>query len=585
MYIALNKQVDLAPNFDADVFSTMAGAGFDAFYAGGGAGIGVKPEPNLAWAFLPQSDSDLSTLLMAYNEDFAQCVLSPLRIDVGSKPHPASAQMMLEHMQQALAVHKSIYEFARRFDSTGRDRAGEFRGLGASSARFNAGFATTGNNKFKNWDDFAREMTENAKAEALVEDIARAYAGWAGAAMAGALYDGLVNGDWQGAGANVPEAMAKMAMNMAVSSAVEYAVTAVGVSISPLGVSALALAVEGLISECFEVAMKLDNHFGFGGDYVTSVQIGDKKVGLYEDKKGLLQGLADMVGLGSKQGWLTDYDGNTAGWRSESGNVVAMDSATNEWVHARTGVRYGGSMLRVDFESFVETGRNSWREFDTSGLSSGMPDVVESSAKAIGASMGLAASALGALNGTGASALNGAALGSFGGQAVLAAQAMGLGFGRESASAGGSDSGPGGGTRMRGKGYARDITVEVSAEGAISVNGMPVPKNATAATLRYTHGLRTIARQAPVDAMLNKARKEVERIEAEKRAERARRQSEIENADWNGWGAYSEWNGSTSTGWGAHTSEGREHHGANLKDKSHGDFGNSGFRDHTHNIG
>lgn len=64
-------------------------------------------------------------------------------------------------------------------------------------------------------------------------------------------------------------------------------------TVSPLGLLSVTMAVSALVTEAFEVMVGLDNHFGFGGQFLGSYD--DKGNAQYGREKSFKQGLRDLM--------------------------------------------------------------------------------------------------------------------------------------------------------------------------------------------------------------------------------------------------------------------------------------------------
>lgn len=324
--------------FASDGYEHMAGADFDAFYAGGRAyHIATIPKPNLSWGFLDEPSSSLSELLFAFNENFAEFVLLPMQVMIFTKPHPSNSELLFESIKQVNTSTKAIKDMLK----SGNDKA--------ISALGGVGIKSGNMIDDRGLQDFAAEMVGDSFLEDSLEAIGSMYAGAFGAALAGMLHD-LAVGEVAGAG-NIAEALYNSVSSTFASVAVEAGVTAVGASISPLGIMGLAFGIKEAINEAFEVATGLDRNFGFGGELVGISSIDGVKTAVYDGEVGFMDGLLG----GKRANNVVDYAGKVVGFRV--GRQYATISKTGELVHAKTGSVYTGtSVMQNKFSEFVKSG-------------------------------------------------------------------------------------------------------------------------------------------------------------------------------------------------------------------------------------
>ena len=320
--IGLSEILNLTNSDTGDDYEFMAGGQFD-FYQAGSLGYSVfnLPSPDLRSFFIAQA-GNLSGAIIGLNEDFAEYVLMPMIIAINQPDYDTSLNMLIDGVNAAANI-----TFSKPKSSNRDNRFGRIDGNG---------FASLQRGDYTSLKEFLSEMRNDSYAENIVEDIGKMYGGVVGQALAGMLYDGIVNGRFNAV--NVAEAMYQNMKSTMTSLAIQNTLSALGTTISPIGVATAASLINALVTEVFELAVGLDNHFGFGGDLnavVGNTAFYDRPMSFGEFMQDTFSGWFGIPDVTIAQ---TDYNGNITGVRvGKQLYGYKMEQTFNDALHGRPG--------------------------------------------------------------------------------------------------------------------------------------------------------------------------------------------------------------------------------------------------------
>jgi len=131
----------------------------------------------------------------------------------------------------------------------------------------------------------------------------------------------------QGKTAKAQSRVANFTINQAISTfsqlATSKALSALGIT-SQLGALGLFSAVKAVLTEAFEMAIGLDNHFGFGGEFLGENEFGE---GMFSAPSSFAEVASDT--FSEIGGFLTGQEVNTDTYNPDLTNVSVTDSAGN----------------------------------------------------------------------------------------------------------------------------------------------------------------------------------------------------------------------------------------------------------------
>lgn len=322
--IGLSDILNLTNSDTGDDYEFMAGGQFD-FYQAGSLGYSAfnTPSPDLRSFFIAQA-GNLSGAIVGLNEDFAEYVLMPMIIAINQPDYDTSINLLLDGVE---AVSKM--KFSTPKNSNRDNRFGRIDGNG---------FASLQRGDYTSLKEFISELRNDSYAENLAEDVGRMYGGVVGQAFAGMLYDGIVNGRFNAM--NVAEAMYQNMKSTLTSVAIQNTLSALGTTISPLGVAPIAGLINALVTEVFEMAVGLDNSFGFGGDLnavVGNTAFYDRPMSFGEFMQDTFSG---WFGIPDAVIGQTDYNGNITGVRvGKQLYGYKMEQTFDDALHGRPGTK------------------------------------------------------------------------------------------------------------------------------------------------------------------------------------------------------------------------------------------------------
>ena len=224
------------------------------------------------------------------------------------------------------------------------------------------GFASLQRGDYTSLKEFVSELRNDSYAENLAEDVGRMYGGVVGQALAGMLYDGIVNGRFNAM--NVAEAMYQNMKSTLTSVAIQNTLSALGTTISPLGVAPIAGLINALVTEVFEMAVGLDNSFGFGGDLnavVGNTAFYDRPMSFGEFMQDTFSG---WFGIPDAVIGQTDYNGSVTGVRvGKQLYGYKMEQTFNDALHGRPGTKTLTSLdpARAAMQNFARNKLDSIR--------------------------------------------------------------------------------------------------------------------------------------------------------------------------------------------------------------------------------
>lgn len=346
--IGLSDILNLTNSDTGDDYEFMAGGQFD-FYQAGSLGYSAfnTPSPDLRSFFIAQA-GNLSGAIVGLNEDFAEYVLMPMIIAINQPDYNTSINLLLDGVE---AVSK--IKFSTPKNSNRDNRFGRIDGNG---------FASLQRGDYTSLKEFVSELRNDSYAENLAEDVGRMYGGVVGQALAGMLYDGIVNGRFSAM--NVAEAMYQNMKSTLTSVAIQNTLSALGTTISPLGVAPIAGLINALVTEVFEMAVGLDNSFGFGGDLnavVGNTAFYDRPMSFGEFMQDTFSG---WFGIPDTVIGQTDYNGNITGVRvGKQLYGYKMEQTFDDALHGRPGTKTLTSLdpARAAMQNFARNKLDSIR--------------------------------------------------------------------------------------------------------------------------------------------------------------------------------------------------------------------------------
>ena len=346
--IGLSDILNLTNSDTGDDYEFMAGGQFD-FYQAGSLGYSAfnTPSPDLRSFFIAQA-GNLSGAIVGLNEDFAEYVLMPMIIAINQPDYDTSINLLLDGVE---AVSK--IKFSTPKNSNRDNRFGRIDGNG---------FASLQRGDYTSLKEFISELRNDSYAENLAEDVGRMYGGVVGQALAGMLYDGIVNGRFNAM--NVAEAMYQNMKSTLTSVAIQNTLSALGTTISPLGVAPIAGLINALVTEVFEMAVGLDNSFGFGGDLnavVGNTAFYDRPMSFGEFMQDTFSG---WFGIPDAVIGQTDYNGNITGVRvGKQLYGYKMQQTFEDALHGRPGTKTLTSLdpARAAMQNFARNKLDSIR--------------------------------------------------------------------------------------------------------------------------------------------------------------------------------------------------------------------------------
>ena len=322
--IGLSDILNLTNSDTGDDYEFMAGGQFD-FYQAGSLGYSAfnTPSPDLRSFFIAQA-GNLSGAIVGLNEDFAEYVLMPMIIAINQPDYDTSINLLLDGVEAVAKI-----KFSTPKSSNIDNRFGRIDGNG---------FASLQRGDYTSLKEFVSELRNDSYAENLAEDVGRMYGGVVGQALAGMLYDGIVNGRFNVM--NVAEAMYQNIKSTLTSVAIQNTLSALGTTISPLGVAPIAGLINALVTEIFEMAVGLDNSFGFGGDLnavVGNTAFYDRPMSFGEFMQDTFSG---WFGIPDAVIGQTDYNGSVTGVRvGKQLYGYKMEQTFDDALHGRTGTK------------------------------------------------------------------------------------------------------------------------------------------------------------------------------------------------------------------------------------------------------
>lgn len=322
--IGLSDILNLTNSDTGDDYEFMAGGQFD-FYQAGSLGYSAfnTPSPDLRSFFIAQA-GNLSGALVGLNEDFAEYVLMPMIIAINQPDYDTSINLLIDSVEAVTKINFSTPKSSNRDNRFGRIDGN--------------GFANLQRGDYTSLKEFLSELRNDSYAENLAEDVGRMYGGVVGQALAGMLYDGIVNGRFNAM--NVAEAMYQNIKSTLTSVAIQNTLSALGTTISPLGVAPIAGLINALVTEIFEMAVGLDNSFGFGGDLnavVGNTAFYDRPMSFGEFMQDTFSGWFGIPDVTIAQ---TDYNGTLTGVRvGKQLYGYKMEQTFNDALHGRPGTK------------------------------------------------------------------------------------------------------------------------------------------------------------------------------------------------------------------------------------------------------
>ena len=320
--IGLSDILNLTNSDTGDDYEFMAGGQFD-FYQAGSLGYSAfnTPSPDLRSFFIAQA-GNLSGALVGLNEDFAEYVLMPMIIAINQPDYDTSINLLIDSVEAVTKIKFSTPKSSNRDNRFGRIDGN--------------GFASLQRGDYASLKEFVSELRNDSYAENLAEDVGRMYGGVVGQALAGMLYDGIVNGRFNAM--NVAEAMYQNMKSTLTSVAIQNTLSALGTTISPLGIAPIAGLINALVTEVFEMAVGLDNSFGFGGDLnavVGNTAFYDRPMSFGEFMQDTFSG---WFGIPDAVIGQTDYNGTLTGVRvGKQLYGYKMEQTFNDALHGRPG--------------------------------------------------------------------------------------------------------------------------------------------------------------------------------------------------------------------------------------------------------
>ena len=346
--IGLSDILNLTNSDTGDDYEFMAGGQFD-FYQAGSLGYSAfnTPSPDLRSFFIAQA-GNLSGAIVGLNEDFAEYVLMPMIIAINQPDYDTSINLLLDGVEAVTKI-----KFSTPKNSNRDNRFGRIDGNG---------FANLQRGDYTSLKEFLSELRNDSYAENLAEDVGRMYGGVVGQALAGMLYDGIVNGRFNAM--NVAEAMYQNIKSTLTSVAIQNTLSALGTTISPLGVAPIAGLINALVTEIFEMAVGLDNSFGFGGDLnavVGNTAFYDRPMSFGEFMQDTFSG---WFGIPDAVIGQTDYNGSVTGVRvGKQLYGYKMEQTFDDALHGRPGTKTLTSLdpARAAMQNFARNKLDSIR--------------------------------------------------------------------------------------------------------------------------------------------------------------------------------------------------------------------------------
>lgn len=346
--IGLSDILNLTNSDTGDDYEFMAGGQFD-FYQAGSLGYSAfnTPSPDLRSFFIAQA-GNLSGALIGLNEDFAEYVLMPMIVAINQPDYDTSINLLIDSVEAVTKIKFSTPKSSNRDNRFGRIDGN--------------GFASLQRGDYASLKEFVSELRNDSYAENLAEDVGRMYGGVVGQALAGMLYDGIVNGRFNAM--NVAEAMYQNMKSTLTSVAIQNTLSALGTTISPLGIAPIAGLINALVTEVFEMAVGLDNSFGFGGDLnavVGNTAFYDRPMSFGEFMQDTFSG---WFGIPDAVIGQTDYNGNITGVRvGKQLYGYKMEQTFNDALHGRPGIKMLTSLdpARAAMQNFARNKLDSIR--------------------------------------------------------------------------------------------------------------------------------------------------------------------------------------------------------------------------------
>lgn len=346
--IGLSDILNLTNSDTGDDYEFMAGGQFD-FYQAGSLGYSAfnLPSPDLRSFFMAQA-GNLSGAIIGLNEDFAEYVLMPMIIAINQPDYDTSINLLIDSVEAVTKIKFSTPKSSNRDNRFGRIDGN--------------GFASLQRGDYTSLKEFVSELRNDSYAENLAEDVGRMYGGVVGQALAGMLYDGIVNGRFNAM--NVAEAMYQNMKSTLTSVAIQNTLSALGTTISPLGIAPIAGLINALVTEVFEMAVGLDNSFGFGGDLnavVGNTAFYDRPMSFGEFMQDTFSGWFGIPDVTIAQ---TDYNGTLTGVRvGKQLYGYKMEQTFNDALHGRPGTKTLTSLdpARAAMQNFARNKLDSIR--------------------------------------------------------------------------------------------------------------------------------------------------------------------------------------------------------------------------------
>ena len=295
--------------FDNDIFDSMAGGvSFDNTFAGSGIYSPlIVPQANPASIGKSVSVS-MTAQLMHLNEDFVELVL--LGSKISNNLSDTEIRVAYLHLEKVLsymvrAVGGNVGDGGNSgFDSSFGDEYGQ--SLASALGSTKSGFVKSG---FQSYASF--------------------YAGAFGVAVAGSLYDAVFNGDANFSG-NLATAVVGEFIGIASTTITQGIIGRLGVT-SLSTAMATNFAIGMIIGELFEMAVGLDNHFGYGGELIGHSIGREFRTKEKDFATGLKDSATDLIGeLGGF------FSGNGYASTSEIEMSNILDTVRNDLIGTLT---------------------------------------------------------------------------------------------------------------------------------------------------------------------------------------------------------------------------------------------------------
>lgn len=367
-YIGLERSINVIKSpYDGDIFDFMAGGLFDDTYAGG---VNyhplMLPSPNMKSLFMERSVGKTLQLLRL-QEDFVEYALMPLQMYdyLSEKEISIIVNLVAKSVDSLLTARYGISVFH-------------------DGNAYNGGFGGVASGIGVSLDAVAREMTKDSLLEDAFGQLGARVAGPLGRALAESLYDGITTGDWsaQNFGANLVETTTKGLVGQAVNRATAGLVGAMGVK-SPAAATVLGMVVGAFVTEALEVALGLDNHFGFGGQFVGTNVNGERVYTKAKTLEEVWHEVLQSVGLAesslspgapgsynSGYGLSNDYNDGGAFGDNNLDNDETSDSLGSELGGMQTGPN-GEEGMDPDNPGWDDPSQSDYGGSDSGGLGGG----------------------------------------------------------------------------------------------------------------------------------------------------------------------------------------------------------------------